>query len=413
MKGKQILISSLGNILEWLDFGLFLFLASNIANLFFPSENLLISQLSTFSVFAAGFLCRPIGGLVFAHFGDKYGRAKPLRFSILMMTFSTLCIGLLPTYSSIGIMAPLLFTFLRLIQGFAIGGEYSGVMTYLVESAPKNRRGLFGSFAATGANLGFFMATLSILFLEHYFTSNQMLDYGWRIPFITMGFLGALLAYFRIKLLETPVYKKLQAHQKIESAPLWKALGSSRKSLILIFGLNSMSCGFYYVFFAYMPEYLQHYLHFSAQSAFKAELYTLIAMLFLVPIMGAAGDRFGRKKMLLIGTGAMIILAWPLFYFLSLSSLILMTLTLSLATILSSIDQGNTLTSVVESCNPSIRYSSIAFSYNISSAIFGGLSPIIVIYLIEKINLAAPGYYIILTASFGFMAALALPKKNH
>jgi len=173
-----------------------------------------------------------------------------------------------------------------------------------------------------------------------------------------------------------------------------------------------MSCGFYYVFFGYMPEYLQQYLHVSSKQAFQVELYTLIGMLLIVPVMGIAGDRFGRKNMLLITTTSMMILAFPLFYFLQFSTISFIVIALSIATLLSSMDQGNTLTMVVETCKENIRYSSIAFSYNLSSAIFGGLSPIIVMALIDKINLIAPGYYILLTAAIGFISLMMLPRKN-
>lgn len=410
MQRSQIATSSLGNILEWLDFGLFLFLAPMIGEIFFPSNNPQLSQLAAFGVFAGGFLCRPIGGIIFGHFGDKYGRAKPLRFSILIITFSTLLIGLLPTHHSIGMMAPVFFTALRLIQGIAIGGEYSGVMTYLVESAPQKHRGFIGSFAATGANLGFFLATIFVLVLQHYFDSTALSQGAWRIPFITIGFIGAIITYYRLKLLETPVYENLKSMNSIEPLPLFKALKSAPKSLLIVFGLNAMSCGFYYVFFGYMPEYLQTYLHISSHQAFSIELYTLIGMLLVVPLMGILGDRFTRKNMLMITTVSMMLLAFPLFYLLQCASLFFIAIALSIATLLSSMDQGNTLTTVVETCTANLRYSSIAFSYNLSSAIFGGLSPIIVISLIDKINLIAPGYYILFTAGIGFLAVLALPR---
>jgi len=410
MRLSQITTSSLGNILEWLDFGLFLFLAPMIGEIFFPLNNPQTSQLAALGVFAGGFLCRPIGGIVFGHFGDKLGRARPLRFSILMITLSTLLIGLLPTYASIGIVAPILFTFLRLIQGVAIGGEYSGVMTYLVESAPQKHRGFIGSFAATGANLGFFLATILVLLLQHSFNNEIIKEWAWRMPFILIGLLGAVIAYYRLKLLETPVFEHIKSTKSLERIPLLKALQSAPKSLLIVFGLNAMSCGFYYVFFGYMPEYLQQYLHVSSNQAFHVELYTLIGMLLIVPLMGIAGDRFGRKNMLLITTTSMMILAFPLFYFLQFSTMSFIAIALSIATLLSSMDQGNTLTMVVETCKENIRYSSIAFSYNLSSAIFGGLSPIIVMALIHKINLIAPGYYILFSAAIGLVAILACKK---
>jgi MHS family proline/betaine transporter-like MFS transporter len=411
MQINQIAKSSLGNILEWLDFGLFLFLAPVIGDIFFPSNEPELSKLAAFGVFAGGFLCRPIGGIIFGHYGDKFGRAKPLRFSILIITFSTFFIGLLPTYASFGIIAPILFTLLRLMQGIAIGGEYSGVMTYLVESAPLKRRGFIGSFAATGANLGFLLAIIVILFLKNYFDDNAIKNWAWRLPFFLIGLIGAFISYYRLKLNETPVFEKLKATKKIETQPLLKALRNEPKSLLIIFCLNAMSSRFYYVFFGYMPEYLQNYVFISSESAFSAELFTLLGMLIFVPIMGLLGDHFGRKNMLLITTSCMIFFAFPMFYLLQSNSGFFIILVLALATLLSSMDQGNTLTMIVESSTGNIRYSSIAFSYNLSAAVFGGLSPVIVMTLIKKINLIAPGYYILLTGALGLIAVLLVPKR--
>ncbi len=411
MKLNQITASSLGNILEWLDFGLFIFLAPIIGEQFFPTGQANTAIIAAFGVFAAGFICRPIGGILFGHFGDSYGRAKPLRLSILIITVSTFLVGVIPTYHSIGIVAPILFTLLRLIQGIAIGGEYSGIMTYLAESAPSKKRGFITSFAATGANLGFFLATIIVLSLQDQLSIVTMKAWGWRLPFLFIGILGAIISYYRLKLLETPAYEHLKATRQVQKKPLWAALRNEPKSLIKIFGLNCMSATFYYVFFGYMPDYLQRYQHISSHQAFMMESLTLIAMLFLVPVMGVLGDQWGRKKMLLITTSGMALMALPAFYLLQLNTLNMVILVLGFATLFSSMDQGNTLTTVVENCPLDIRYSGIAFSYNLSAAIFGGLSPLIVITLIDSFSAVAPGYYIMCTAIVGLLTVLSL--SNH
>lgn len=411
MKLSQVVISSLGNVLEWLDFGLFIFLAPIIGESFFPTESPVSAELAAFGVFAAGFLCRPIGGIIFGHFGDKIGRAKPLRFSILIIAISTFLVGIMPTYAMAGIIAPILFTLLRLIQGVAIGGEYSGIMTYLAESAPIKKRGFFTSFAATGANLGFFLATIIILLLQHLFTSVDMKAWGWRLPFILIGMLGAVIAYYRLILTETPAYEYLVKIKQIEKIPLFKAMRKAPKNLFIIFGLNCMSCTFYYIFFGYMPDYLQHYLNFSSEQAFSMESFALVGMLFLVPLMGIVGDYFGRKKMLLITTIGMMIFAVPFFYCLQMNSVAMVVFVLGVATLLSSMDQGNTLTTIVENCPLNVRYSGIAFSYNLSAAIFGGLSPLIVVSMINIFNIIAPGYYIMATAGIGLLAVLFLSSN--
>jgi MHS family proline/betaine transporter-like MFS transporter len=411
MKLNQITASSLGNILEWLDFGLFIFLAPIIGTEFFPIHNSTMAEIAAFGVFAAGFICRPLGGLLFGHFGDRIGRAKPLRLSILIITTTTFLVGVLPTYATVGMLSPILFTLLRLMQGIAIGGEYSGVMTYLAESAPVKSRGFITSFAATGANLGFFLATVMVLALQNYFSPELVKEWGWRIPFIAIGALGACISYYRLKLLETPAYQHLKQTKQIEKSPLLKAFRAAPKSLLTIFALNCMSCTFYYVFFGYMPDYLQRYAGMDAHHAFAMESYALVGMLILVPFMGILGDRIGRKKMLMMTTTAMVVLALPFFYLLQSGVFNTVVMVLGMATLLSSMDQGNTLTTVVENCPLNVRYSGVAFSYNLSAAIFGGLSPLIVIALIKMFDAVAPGYYIMLTSGIGLLAVLSL--SNH
>ena len=407
MKNSQVTISAFGNILEWLDFGLFIFLAPIIADQFFPADEEIYSVISTFSVFAAGFICRPIGGIIFGYIGDKYGRANPLRLSILLISITTFSVGLLPVYAKIGFLAPVIFTVLRLLQGIAIGGECSGILVYLAESAKKQRRGFITSFAATGANIGFLLASLIVLGLQHYLSKVEMGAWGWRLPFLFIGFIGSVLAYFRLKLLETPAFKYLQKSNQVTDKPLSLALRTSYRSLLRIFGLNCMSASFFYVFFGFMPEYLQTYINISSQEAYILEVLALSSMLVLVPIMGFLGDRFGRKNMLLVTTFGMVVLSWPMFYMLQ-KGFSFLVIALACATLISTVEQGSTPATIVENCPLDVRYSGIAFAYNIGAAIFGGFSPLIVIWLTTFFNLAAPGFYIMLTSLVGFMTVLSL-----
>jgi MHS family proline/betaine transporter-like MFS transporter len=410
MQITQITKINLGNILQWVDLGLVLFLAPIIGDIFFPSEHPELSKLAAFGVFAGSFLCRPIGGIIFGHFGDKSGRTKPLRFAILIINLSTIFIGALPSYESFGLIGPILFTLLCSIQGIAIGGAYCGVMTYLVESAPLKIRGFIGSFASMGATLGFLLATITVLFLQIFFDNYAIETWAWRLPFLLIGLIGTYITYFHLKLVETPVFEKLKREKKIEPQPLIKALRKEPKSLLIIFCLSAMSNGFFYVFFGYMPEYLQNYTNVSSVYAFSVQLCSLLGLLILSPIMGRLGDYFGRKNILLITTSCMVVFAFPLFYLLQLNSGFFIILTFALATLFSSMVQGNVLTTMVESSTGNIRYSSIAFAFNLSAAVFGGLSPVIVITLIDKINLLAPGYYIIFSALLGLIAVSFVPK---
>lgn len=238
---------------------------------FFPQNAGGDATVEALIVFAAGFLCRPFGGIVFGYFGDTRGRAKTLRISILIITISTFLVGIIPSYEKAGIIAPILFILLRLIQGLSIGGEYSGVMIYLAESAPPDKRGFTTSFAATGANLGFLLATVTLMLLHFVFSAETIKEWAWRIPFLLIGLPGSLIIYYRFKLSETKVYSQLQKNHRLESNPFFTAIKFAPYQLLKILGLTCMGSTFYYVFVGYMPTYLEHHIGFSLTNALTME----------------------------------------------------------------------------------------------------------------------------------------------
>ena len=412
MLKKEILISSLGNTIEWFDFGLFIFMAPIIGARFFPQASASNSTIEALIVFAAGFLCRPLGGIFFGYFGDTRGRAKTLRISILIITISTFLVGIIPSYEEIGLTAPILFILLRLLQGLSIGGEYSGIMIYLAESSPPKKRGLTTSFAAIGANLGFLLATVTLMLLHLFFNEETITAWAWRLPFILIGLPGSFIIYYRFKLSETPVYSQLQKKRLLERIPLIAAIRFSPYQLLKILGLTCMGSTFYYVFFGYMPTYLERHMGFSLANALTIESIMLIIMLFTVPLAGICGDYFTRKKMLIITSIAILFLVLPCFYLLQFKSLLLALLSLGTATILSSLEQGNSLTAIVENCPENVRYSAIAFFYNLGSALFGGSTPLVVTLLTEKTGLITPAYYLIFMATITLITATTLLSNN-
>ncbi len=409
---KEILVSSLGNTIEWFDFGLFIFMAPIMGAQFFPETSSGNATIWALMVFAAGFLCRPLGGIFFGYFGDTRGRAKTLRMSILIITLSTFLVGIIPSYKEVGLLAPILFIFIRLIQGLSIGGEYSGIMIYLAESAAHNKRGLTTSLAAMGANLGFLLATVTLMLLHLFLSEPIINDWAWRIPFLFIGLPGSLIIYYRFKLAETPIYSRLQKKHQVESIPLIAAIQFAPAPLLKIFGLTCMGSTFYYVFFGYMPTYLKHYIGFSLSHVLIIQSLMLIMMLMLVPLGGLCGDYFSRKKMLIITSMAIILFILPCFYLIQSKSILLTLFSLGTATILSSFEQGNSLSAVVENCPENVRYSGIAFSYNLGNALFGGSAPLIVTLLIEKAGFITPAYYLILMAGMTLITATTLLNNN-
>lgn len=380
---------------------------------FFPHQTPNMATLDALMVFSAGFICRPLGGILFGYFGDTRGRAKTLRISVLIITLPTLLVGVLPSYEMIGILAPILFTTLRLIQGLSIGGEYSGVMIYLAESAPAKKRGFIVSFAATGANLGFLLATVSFMVLNRLATAQAIHDWAWRLPFVFAGLPGLLVIYYRFKLTETHVYTHLQTLHQLEANPFMAALKYAPYQLLKILGMTCMGSTFYYVFFGYMPTYLERYIGFPLQKALALQSGLLVAMLFLVPLAGFCGDYFTRKKMLIVTALSMMLFVIPCFYLLQTDSTVIIVMVLGMAAVLSSFEQGNTLTAVVENCPANVRYSGIAFSYNLGMALFGGTAPLIVTLLTEQVSLLAPSYYLLIMASVSLLTATTLLSNNN
>lgn len=412
MNKKQILAISLGNTLEWLDFGLLIYMAPLIGAAFFPHHAGVNATLETLTVFAAGFICRPLGGILFGHIGDTQGRAKPLRFSILLIALSTLLVGILPSYQTIGWLSPVLFTLLRLAQGISIGGEYAGVMIMLAESAPTSKRGFITSFAASGANVGFLLATVLLILLKHFLSEQTIADWGWRLPFLLAGLPGIIILYYRFKLSETRVYSRLKLTYHLPAIPFITALTLAPKQLLIILGLTCMSSSFYYIFFGFMPTYLDIFRGVPLQSSLLLQSLLLIAMLFLVPMAGFLGDRFSRRNMLLLTASCIIIFAAPCFMLLGTSHQSYIMLAMTIATFISSMDQGNSLAAVVENCPENVRYSGIAFSYNLGMALFGGTAPIIVSLLVGQGGMLSPAYYLIGMACISLFAASYLLHHN-
>ncbi|MES2216890.1 MAG: MFS transporter [Pseudomonadota bacterium] len=396
---KSIISSSIGNLLEWYDFGLYAIYAPLFSRLFFPNEDPHVAMLLTFGVLAIGFLCRPIGALIFGYLGDRQGRAKTLRLSILMISLPTLIIGFLPTYQQLGILAPLLLTVIRIWQGISLGGEYSGNLIYLTESAPKNYRATVTSLAAIGANVGITLASLVSAASSYFFSDHFFAEFGWRIPYILSGLLSLLVYFTRLHLQETTVFDDLKKTQRLAKNPLKFAFKNNIPQILRTIGMACMGSTFYYLCFIYMPTFLIQNLHFSFSSASMMMTFFIGSMIFLVPLSGLLCDKIGRRKLLLFNAGLIILITIPGFYFLLEDQFKVVLLVLGLFTVASSLEQATTSVAVVENYPPTARYTGLSIGYNISNAVFGGTAPLVCDWLIYKTGfLLAPAFYIVFCA---------------
>lgn len=408
----SIISSCVGNIIEWYDFGLFTIFSALFSKLFFPTSNPQLGFITTLSIFSIGFLCRPIGGLIFGYIGDRMGRAKTLRWSILMISIPTFLIGFLPSYEQIGIAAPLLLLLVRMWQGISIGGEYSGNIIYLAETAPRTRRALITTFASMGANLGILLAACVGILCGYIFDESALEDYGWRLPYILSGILSLVVYFTRLKLQETRIYTNLKIHKQIARNPITLVFEKNAKELLLTLGLVCMGCTFYYFLFIYIPLYLTETQNLPTTLITKFMSILIILMIIISPIGALLCDRFGRRKMLLFNSALVALSILPGFYFLHYGDLTLIACILILFTIASAFEQSTTPVAIVENFPAKTRYTGISLGYNIGNGFLGGTVPLICQWLLVITNFyLAPALYITACAIIsGLVVFIFIPE---
>ncbi len=407
---KIIFLASLGGALEFYDFVIYVIFAPIISQVFFPETDKFASLMSVYAVFAIGYLIRPLGGVAFSHFGDKYGRKKTFIFSVILMAVPTVLIGLLPTYQQMGILSSILMIFLRLLQGLSIGGEIPGALTFTCEHVNPRSRGLACGVIFSCLNLGIFLGAMISLILMNQLSNAQLLSFGWRIPFIFGGLLGVFSFYIRKQLAESPLFLAFKNTTENTRMPFVEAITLYWRNILQGIGLTCLGSVMINLLFLYMPTYLSTILTYPKQQATLFNTINLGFYSLLLVFFCWCGDRLGRKLVLLVGVVGFIALSYILFITLSRQTTLSLITALSVFAILSSsIMVYPSL--LVELFPVSIRYTGIAISYNLAFAFFGGLTPFIVTYLIESFNNnLAPGFYLTLSAILCFIAALTIKK---
>ncbi len=399
MRIKSIFNSSVGNILEWYDFGLFAIYSETFSHLFFPSSHPGTALIATLTVFAIGFICRPIGAIVFGIMGDREGRVKTLRLSILMISLPTLLIGFLPTFASIGIIAPILLMLTRIWQGISIGGEYSGNMIYLAESAPADYRGTITAFAATGANIGILLATVVGALSHYFFTEHTFQEWGWRIPYLLSGIISLIIYRTRLHMTETPVFEQLKQQHRLPAHPLTIVLQKNLPQVLLMIGLVCMGTTFYYFSFVYIPLYLAEN-HFSFTQVSVLMTFLFLSMIILVPLSGRLCDKIGRRKMMLFNAALIALIIVPGLYVIQMHHTVLIIFILMLFVVASSLEQGTTLITTVENFPAPARYTGLSLGYNLGNGILGGTVPLISQFLLTKTHFSLmPAIYVAFCAA--------------
>lgn len=407
---KIIFLASLGGALEFYDFVIYVIFAPIISQVFFPETDKLASLMSVYAVFAIGYLIRPLGGVAFSHFGDKYGRKKTFIFSVILMAVPTVLIGVLPTYQHIGIFSSILLIFLRLLQGLSIGGEIPGALTFTCEQVNPRSRALACGVIFSCLNVGIFLGAMISLILTNELSNAQLLSFGWRIPFILGGLLGIFSFYIRKQLAESPLFLAFKNSTENTRMPFVEAITLYWRKILQGIGITCLGSVKINLLFLYMPTYLSTILAYPKQQATLFNTINLGFYSLLLIFFCWCGDRLGRKLILLIGSAGFILLSYILFVTLSRQTTVSLIVALFIFAILSSAIMVYP-SILVELFPVSIRYTGIAISYNLAFAFFGGLTPFIATYLIDALNNnLAPSFYLTLSAILCFIAVLTVKK---
>lgn len=411
---KNTIGGVVGNILEWYDFAVFGYFAPIIGAQFFPSEDKLASMISAFGVFAAGYMMRPIGGIIFGHIGDRLGRKKALQISITMMALPTILLGCLPTYAQVGVTASVLLVVMRLIQGTSVGGELIGSISFISEIAPPNRRGLYGSWTLFSAIGGVMLGSLVATILHKLLSDASMHAWGWRLPFL-LGFLVAGFGiWMRNGLVESPDFERQKRTGQIEKSPVYEAIKTMPGRIFHVFALVLVMGGGFYMLFVWWPTYLTRIIPHPVSHALAVNTISMLAFMVMIPIMGLLSDLWGRRTVLMLATGSLVLFSYPLFVFTNHATFVsALTCQLLFALFFSGI-QGTIPATVVEMFPARTRFSAIAIGYNISLALFGGTTPLISTWLIARTDhdVLAPAFYLMAMALVSFTAALFVQGKG-
>ncbi|WP_030743296.1 MFS transporter [Streptomyces sp. NRRL F-5135] len=390
--------SLIGTTIEWYDFFLYGSAAALVFNtLFFPTSDPLVGTLIAFVTYAIGFAARPLGGVVFGHFGDKIGRKKLLVISLLMMGGATFAMGLLPTYDSIGVGAPILLTVLRLIQGFALGGEWGGAVLIVSEHGGDKHRGFWASWPQAGAPGGNLLATGVLALLAAVQSEETFLSWGWRVPFLLSGVLVVIGLWIRVSVSESPVFLAAQAKAEADAArgikdkpPVVEVFRRSWREVLGAIGTRFGENISYYILTSFLLVYVTSHLELPKSTALNAVLIGSAVHFVTIPAWGALSDRLGRKPVTLIGSVGMAAWAFAFFALVDSESFAVITLSVTVGLLLHGAMYGPQAAFISEMFDTKVRYSGASMGSQLASIVAGALAPIIAVELLKDFGSPTP-----------------------
>lgn len=395
---RTLLLSALGGALEFYDFVVFVFLTQQLGVLFFPQGTApWLAQIKVYGIFAAGYLARPLGGIVMAHFGDRSGRKRMFTLSVFLMALPTLFIGLLPTYAQVGMLAPLLLLLLRIVQGIAVGGEVPGAWVFVAEHAPSTRTGFACGSLTAGLTAGILLGSLVATWLNARLAPAQLLDWGWRVPFLLGGVFGFAAVWLRRWLSETPVFAEMRERKQLSSElPLRVVLAGHRRGVVVSMLVTWMLTAAIVVLILMLPTLAPKSFAIPAKQAFFGNALAACMLTAGCIVYGWLADRWGALRTLLIGSLLLIVGTWALFADLGAGGAHFLSL-YALAGLLVGV-VGVVPVVMVQAFPPAVRFSGLSFSYNVAYAVFGAGTAAMIGWLAVHAGRMAPAYYVVITA---------------
>jgi MFS family permease len=409
---KTLVLASLGGALEFYDFVVFVFFALPLSKLFFPHDTApWLAQLQVYGIFAAGYLARPLGGIVMAHFGDRQGRKRMFTLSVFLMALPTLAIGLLPIYASVGVLAPLLLLMMRVVQGIAIGGEVPGAWVFVAEHAPTGRVGFACACLTSGLTVGILIGSLTAAWINHHLSPDEVLSWGWRAPFLLGGVFGFIAVWLRRWLSETPVFAELRERRALSrELPLRNVLAGHRGAVVLSMAITWMLTAAILVLILMLPNLAQKSFGIAPGVAFLGNSFAALSLCIGCIAYGWLVDRIGAARALLLGSLALIAGTYILFADLAAGGTHFLELYALTGFLVGAV--GVVPTVMVAAFPAAIRYSGISFAYNVAYAFFGASTATLIEYLAERAGPMAPAHYVVMTAVVSVVAALWLIRAR-
>jgi MHS family shikimate/dehydroshikimate transporter-like MFS transporter len=406
---RQVALASfIGTAIEWYDFFLYGTAAALVFNkLFFPNADPLIGTLSAFATFAVGFAARPVGGIIFGHYGDRVGRKSMLVISLLIMGISTALIGILPTYASVGIAAPILLVVLRMAQGLGVGGEWGGAVLMSVEHAPKGKRGLYGSFPQMGVPAGLLGATLVFALMQAATSEQQFLSWGWRVPFLFSIVLVGVGLFIRMRIMESPAFEQLKEAGTASKKPIVDVVKEHPRNVLVAMGMRIAENGAFYLFTVFVLAYGEETLDLGKTTMLTGVAIAAAIGLFTVPLWGSLSDRFGRRPMYMAGALFTLAFAFPFFWLVETKEPVLIWLAIVLGVNVGhDLMYGPQAAYYSELFGTRVRYSGASLGYQLASVLSGGFAPLIATALLAA-NHGDPTLVALYLTAMGVITVIA------